>query len=254
MFKLVRWEWFRLRRRGPFIVLAALAFLVPLLVLGVTIALASGWVDTFGSPAYFQAAAGSLSAVAPLLAIVLASLINATDLQNGTCRMLTARGDSRDSILAAKALLGVILLLGFHLAVLALAVVIALALEPHFKGWRTGLEAGAASFLSSLLYLSLGILLAHWRQSSAFTVGVGLAVVFAESILYPIANSLGELQQWPVDSVTAWTLWGITQGLQGDIELLGPVWYLPIALGYIAVLTGLSALAFRKLDLQAGGS
>ena len=222
-------------------------------MLGVTIALATGWIGDFGSPGYFQAAAGSLSAVAPLLAIVLAAFIHAADLQNGACRMLTARGDSRDSVLAAKALLGIILLLAFHLTVLALAAVIALVLEPHFKGWRTGLEAGAASLVASLLYLSLGILLAHWRQSSAFTVGVGLAVVFAENIFYPIANGLGEFLRWPVDAVTAWTLWGITQGLQGDIEFLGPVWYLPIALGYIAVLTGLSLLAFRKLDLKAGG-
>ena len=155
MLRLARWEWFRLRRRGPFIALAALAYLVPGLVLCVTVALAVGWIEAFGDPGHFQAAAGSLAVVAPLLAIMLASLLHANDLQNGNCRMLTSRGDSRDSVLASKALLGVILLLGFHLSVLGPTTLIALGVEPHFSGWRTGLEGVRASFISSLLYLSL---------------------------------------------------------------------------------------------------
>ena len=250
--KLVQWEWFRLCRRGPFIALAALSFVVPILVLGVKIAQEQDWIINLGRSGYLEAVAGSTSFVAPLLAIVLASFIHAADLQNGNCRTLTSRGHSRDGILASKALLGVILLLGFHLSVLALAVITSIFLDPHFRGWQSGLETTAVSFLSALLYLSLGILLAHWRQSTAFTVGVGLALVFAETILYPIANGLGELFEWPAQELTAWTLWGITQGLQGNGEYFGPLWYLPLALGYMAALAGLAVLVFRKLDLRAG--
>lgn len=250
--RLARWEWFRLHHRIPFLVLVGLAFVIPLLSLVFRAVQQAGWLPYFGDSGYFEAAAGSLAVVSPILAIVLSTFTHATDLQNGACRTLTGRGASRESVIAAKSLVAAALLLGFHLIVLAAAVPFAFTLGPHFAGWQEGSGAVFTSWLASLLYLALGIVLSHWRQSGSFTIGVGISIVFVESIFYPLANTLGALQNWPVAEGTAWTLWGINQGLQGDNGILSTAWYFPIALGYIAALTALGALAFRRFDLRAG--
>ncbi len=252
--RLTRWEWFRLCRRVPFLILAALSLAVPVLVLILLAILTRqvDWISTLSGSGYIELAAGTASAVSPMLAVVLASFTHASDLQNGNMRTLTSRGASRAVVLAAKTLLAATLLLGFHLVLLAAAVAISAFLPPHFQAWREGLQAIGVSILTALLYLALGIALAHWRQSGAFTVGVGLAIVFAESIFYPIANALGEFLEWPIREVTAWTLWGITRGLQGDNDLVDAAWYIPIAAGYISAFIGLSFLIFRTSDLRAG--
>ena len=109
-----------------------------------------------------------------------------------------------------------------------------------------------ASWMISLLYLALGIALSHWRQSGAFTVGVGISIIFVEAIFYPLANALGGLQDWPVSEVTAWTFWGITQGLRGDGSIISAAWSVPVSIGYIAALAALAVVAFRNFDLRAG--
>ena len=144
-------------------------------------------------------------------------------------------------------------LAGFHLALLLVALLSSALLTPHFSGWENGLKAMGASFLSSLLYLALGIALAHWRQSTTFTLGIGIAFVFIESIAYPIANGLGDFYGWPVNEVTRWTIWGVTRGLSGDGSLMDGVGSFPSVVGYMAVLVGLAISAFSRLDLRAGG-
>ncbi|MDE2843142.1 MAG: ABC transporter permease subunit [Chloroflexota bacterium] len=251
--RLTRWEWFRMHHRAPFLVLAGMALAIPLFSLVVVAMQLAGWLTPLGSSGYFGAAAGSLSFLSPILAIVLSSYTHAWDLQNGTCRTLTARGASRESVIAAKSLAGAALLLGYHLLVLAAAVIFAGASGPHFAGWQDGTVSVLASWMVSLLYLALGIALSHWRQSASFTLGVGLSIVFAEAIFYPLANALGALENWPVAEATAWTLWGIAQGLRGDSSILSAAWSVPVSIGYIAALAILAVAAFRKFDLQAGG-
>ena len=250
---LAQWEWFRQSRKISVILLHSLALLLAVVVLGVAAMNNIGWIPFPVEVSYFQAASGFLSTVTPLLAILLAALIHAIDLQGGNCRTLAARGALRSSILASKAMLSTLVLLGFHLFVVALAFLLAMAIAPNFDDWRAGLTGVGASFLISLLYLALGIALSHWRQSTAFTVGIGIAVIFFEAIAYPIAGELGHFIEWPISEVTAWTMWGISNGLQGDSNLLGAGWYVPIVIGYIGMLAGLSLLAFRKSDLRAGG-
>ncbi|MCY4365351.1 MAG: ABC transporter permease subunit [Chloroflexi bacterium] len=250
--RLARWEWFRLHHRIPFLVLAGLAFVIPLLSLVVRAVQQTGWLPTLGDSGYFEVAAGSLAIVSPILAIVLSSFTHANDLQNGACRTLTARGASREAVIAAKSLVAAALLLGFHLIVLVAAFLFASALDPHFSGWQAGTGSVFASWMVSLLYLGLGIALSQWQQSGSFTVGVGISIIFVEAIFYPVANGLGSLQNWPVAEVTAWTLWGISRGLQGDNGILSAAWYIPISIGYIAGLAVLGAAAFRKFDLRAG--
>lgn len=253
MFTLAQWEWFRFRRRVSALVLLALVAFIVLAALGVAAAFNEGWVDFFGEVGYFPVAAGAVGAVAPFLAIVLAAFIYAMDLQGGACRTLAARGASRLVILGSKALACVVLLVALHIFALGAATLFALVSTPHFLEWRDGLESMGASLLNSFLYLSLGIALAHWRQSVAFTVGIGIGLIFFEAVFYPLAEGLGQIQDWPIREFTAWTLRGVTLGLQGESHLFGAAWYIPIVAAYSCGLACLAALAFNKFDLKAGG-
>ncbi len=250
---LVRWEWFRLSRRVGALALLISALLPALPTVGI-----AAWLNSSASPfsesvSYFQAAAGLLFWVSPLLAVFLAALVHATDLQGGNCRTLTAWGAARDTVLSAKLLLCSLLLLVYHLIIMGIAVLAAVAVFPHFQDWGNGVIGAGVSLLASFLYLALGTALAYWRQSTVFTVGLGLSLIFFEAVAYPIAGGLGQLFDWPVNRFTDWTLWGIAQGLQGESLLLARGWFIPIAAGYIGLLLGLARLAFRRSDLRAGG-
>lgn len=250
---LVRWELFRLLRRVSMVVLVALALLLAAAVLGLTLAQNLGAFFFPGEPGYFQVTAGTLAAVGPLMAIVLAAFVHAADLQGGNCRTLASRGTARSVLLVSKTLTCSLALLVYHLVALGMAFLLALFFSPNFADWQEGLAGVAVAYLASLLYLALGILLAHWRQSVVFTVGVGIAFIFLEAIAYPIAGELSRFLDWPLHLLTAWTLWGVTNGLQGDSELLAPPWFIPIIVAYICVLLALAHLAFHKFDLRAGG-
>ena len=253
LISLVRWEFFRQFRKSGFLVLYGLALALAVLVFSFGVMQSLEIIPLPFTLGYLGLASGILWAVSPVLAIVTVAFVHASDLQGGHCRTLTARGVTRDAILASKALLTSLLMLSFHVALLALALVLTIALASNWDGLGNGLASIGASFFNSLLYVSFATALAHWRQSVAFTVGVGIAVIFLEAIAYPLAGALENLLAWPVSSVTSWTLWGIGQGLQGDGALLGRVWFIPIATGYTAALVGLAFLAFRRFDLQAGG-
>ena len=175
--RLARWEWFRLHHRAPFLVLLGLAFLIPLLSLAGRAMQQAGWLPLLGDSGYFGAAAASLAVVAPVLAVVLSSFTHANDLQNGASRTLTGRGMSRECVIAAKSMLDAALLLGFHLLVLGAAAIFAITLDPHFAGWREATGSVFTSWLVSLLYLSLGTALTHWRQSGSSTIGVGISII-----------------------------------------------------------------------------
>ena len=249
---LVRWEIFRLVRRAGLLVLASLVLLLGGAALTLALPQVLGAFPFPDKPGYFQAAAGTLASVAPLLAILLAALVHATDLQGGNCRTLAARGTSRTAILGAKFLTCSVALMAYYAAVLGMATLLALLFSPHFLEWREALAATGFAFLASLLYLALGILLAHWRQSVAFTVGVGIALIFVESIAYPIVGEISRFLGWPLDNIIAWTLWGIANGLQGNSSFLSAPWYVPIVAAYICLMLYLAHLLFHKLDLRAG--
>ena len=250
---LAQWEWFRFRRRVSALVLLALAASIVLVALGVATAFNQGWITFVGEVAYFPVAAGAVGAVASFFAIVLAAFIYAMDLQGGACRTLAARGIGRLAILGSKALACGVLLVALHLFALAAATLFALVLAPNFLEWRDGLESIGASLLNSFLYLSFGMVLAHWRQSVAFTVGIGIGLIFFEAVFYPLAAGLGQVLGWPIQEFTAWTLQGVALGLQGDSHLMGATWYIPIVAAYTCALVALAAIAFSKFDLKAGG-
>ena len=251
--RLVVWEWFRLRRRVDFIVIVGVSLAIPVLALGFTGFQHSDRMTTLFDAGFLQVAGGALSVISPLLAIILAGLVHAADLQNGNVRTLVARGTPRSIILVSKALTTATVLAGLHLAVCLAAFAFSALLTPHLSGWEEGLKGIGSSYVNSLLYLALGMALAHWRQSTAFTLGIGISFIFLESIAYPIAISAGEFFGWPVDDVTRWTIWGVTRGLGGESQLMEGVWFIPIVIGYMAVLVGLALSAFTRFDLRSGG-
>lgn len=246
------WEWFRLRRRVGFLALAALAILATVLILAVAVAQNMWRVAPVGDLSFFSMVGSGLPGVAPLLAIILPVLVFASDLQNGNARALACRGDHRLRILTAKALLAAALLAAYHVLSYGLAILAALALDPHFEGWAAASGDVAASLLNSLLYLSLGIFLCHWRESTAFAVGVGVVFIAFESIAYPILLTLGQAFGWGFIEIAHWTLWGVTNGLQGDLHDISRLWFIPIVAGYTAALIAVAAALFYRADLRAG--
>ncbi len=250
---LAKWEWFRLRKQTDCPVLGILCLLIPVLVLAVSAWLNQSQLIMDLSINYFEAVTTVMSAITPALAIVLAAIVHAADLQGGNCRTLAARGNLRSSILAAKALTVALVLLAYHLIAYLMAGLPALVWEPRFEGWDTGIANAGAAYLNSLLYLALGIALSHWRQSTAFTIGIGIGLIALEAIAYPLAGLLGELLDWPLAELTAWSIRGVAQGLQGQSESIARAWYIPIVAGYAAILAGAALTLFRKFDLRPGG-
>ena len=247
---LAHWEWFRLRRRTGFLVLAALALLIPtaLMVFAVVQNVWAVVLDVELGYSYLTAA--GLSTVTPWLAIILASQLFAVDLQAGNSRTLVGRGAHRGIIPLAKATVAGLILLTFHLLAYAAAVFPALLFQPHFEGWANALADAGTSLLNGLLYLSLGIALSHWRASAAFTIGVGIAVIVVESFAYPIAGVIGEQIDWPISEIAAWTIWGVTRGLQGEAHEIARPWFAPIVAAYAAALVALSVALFMRTDLK----
>ena len=86
------WEWYRLRRRVEFLLIAGVCLIIPVLALGVAAFQHSDRMTTLFATGFLEVAGGALSVISPLLAIILASLVHAVDLQNGTIRTLAARG------------------------------------------------------------------------------------------------------------------------------------------------------------------
>lgn len=253
LFNLIRWEWFRLSRRAAFRIAAALA----LLTLPATLAAAAlldaqnlvpgTELNYFGILPYIS------GGLAPLLAIGLAALLHAGDLSGGHIRTLAARGAARGRILAAKMLTAALLLLAWHLVAVLLAAAFSLAGATGGGNWEARLLDTAAAGQNSLLYLALGVFLSHWRQSTAFTIGVGLGLISFESIAYPIADLVGEALDWPLADYTAWTLRGVARGLRGEIDPIARPWYLLITAAYAALLIAAAYALFRKSDLRSGG-
>lgn len=249
---LVRWEFFRQTRKTGFLVLYGLAMLLAVLTFSFGVLQSLEIIPFPLTSGYFPLASGVLWAVSPVVSIVTVAFVHAADLQGGNCRTLTARGINRDAIIVSKALLTLLMMFSFHLSVATLALLLTVAFSSDWDGSGGGLASIGTSFLNSLLYVAFAMVLSHWRQSVAFTVGVGIAVTFLEAIAYPLAGVLGDLLGWPLSSVTSWTLWGISQGLQGDSGFLDRGWFIPLATGYTGALVGLSLLMFRNLDLRGG--
>ena len=191
----VRWEWFRLRRRTEFWVILGL---LAVAVVG-TLAISAGVLrlirSDFSIPpyGYLLLVFELLSRLGPFLAIILAGTVFGSDYGWGTFRPLFARGQRRWQVVAAKLVLAILALAVVWVASWALAAMVGLvAAEPEantlelFPGNSGGWADSTGTFISAwpvtIAYLLLGTLLSAVGRSTAFGLGVGIAILIVESI------------------------------------------------------------------------
>ena len=262
----LRWEWFRLSRRaGLWVILGLVAVAVAGVVVVTVVvqnAVASGFsIPSNGFPLLvFEV----LSRLGPFLGIILAAIVFGGDFGWGTLRPLLARGQARWLMALVKLILpGVILGIVWMVAWTLAAVVGLAAGEP---------SAGALEFLAdspddwpgtvgrffsawpvAITYLGLAALLCALGRSTAFGVGVAVAIVLVEAVAYPIAGIIAELAlDFSLDEYTRWTLRGVTDGLMGRDDDFGPWVFLPATAAYLALFWGLTLAVIARRDVSSG--
>ena len=262
----IRWEWFRLRRRTEFWVILGL---LALAVVG-TLAVSAGVLRLFDSAVsippygYPLLVFELLSRLGPFLGIVLAGMILGSDYGWGTFRSLFARGQFRWQVVAAKLVLAALILAVVWIASWALAAVVGLLaastptngleIVPGASGsWIESTARFASAWPASMAYLLLGALLCAVGRSTAFGLGVGIAVLIVESIAYPAAGAISQLAlDVNLGDYTRWTLWGVTRGLMGRDDDLGSWFFLPAVVAYAFVFAALAVLVTERRDVSSG--
>ena len=262
----VRWEWFRLCRRTEFWVILCL---LALAVLG-TLAVSAGALrliqSDFSIPAYgypmlvFEI----LSRLGPFLALVLVGIVLGSDYGWGTFRPLFARGQRRWQVVAAKLVLAALIMAIVWIASWLLAAAVGLiAAGPSTTGmevvpgdsggWLEGVGRFVSAWPVAMTYLLLGALLCAVGRSTAFGLGVGIAVLIVESIAYPAAGAISQLvMDVNLGDYTRWTLWGVTRGLMGRDDDLGAWVFLPAVLAYATAFTALAVVITERRDVNSG--
>ncbi len=262
----IRWEWFRLQRRvGFWAVIAIFGLAVALSLVG-AIASQSFLPTRFNLPAHAfpNVVFETLARLGPFFSVVLAGFVFGAEFGWGTWRTLSARGRGREQIVLPKMLLGgCVLVVVWATAWCASSLVGLVAggssateLGTALPGFPDGWGATAINFWSTLpaaaAYLTLGVLLCMAGRSTAFGVGVGIAIVIAESAGIPLLRALAALW-WEVDldGYLRWTLRGVSDGLSGKDELHSAV-FLPALLAYMTVFCTVSLWIIRIRDLDSG--
>ena len=262
----LRWEWFRLSRRVGFwatIGMLGLAVAATLVVTG-----AMRFVPVIGQapPAYGfpHAVSDTLSSLGPFLGVVLAGFIFGGEFGWGTWRTSLARGIAPGRLILTKVALGGLVLLAAWLIAWVFASVVGLAFGGEHAalvivqssdrpaGWGEVAIKFASAWPAAVAYLALGSLLCIVGRSTAFGVGVGIAIIVVEIAGYPFANALAELlRDVSLDEYIRWTLRGASRGLGGNEELNAAV-FLPVLLAYIGAFCWLMLVIFNRRDLDSG--
>lgn len=263
----IRWEWFRLRRRTEFWVIMGLLAFAVVGTLGVSAGVLRLIQSGFAIPAYgfplvmFE----FLSRFGPFLGIVLAGMVFGSEHGWGTFRPLFARGQPRWQVVTAKLSLAAAILAAAWITAWVLAALVGLvAADPPTNGavevmpwdadgWAESTGRFASAWPVAIAYLFLGALLCAVGRSTAFGLGVGIAVLIVESIAYPAAGAISQLAlDVDLNEYTRWTLWGVTRGLMGRDDELGPWVFLPAVLAYATVFTALAMLITQRRDVSSG--
>ena len=262
----VRWEWFRLRRRTEFWVILGLLALAVVGTLAISVGVLRLVQSDFSIPPYgypllvFEL----LSRLGPFLGIVLAGMILGSDYGWGTFRPLFARGQLRWHVLTAKlALAALVLAVVWILSWLLAAAVGMIAagtpangveIAPGGSGsWVESAGRFASAWPAAMAYLLLGALLCAVGRSTAFGLGVGIAVLIVESIAYPAAGAISQLAlDVDLGDYTRWTLWGVTRGLMGRDDDLGAWVFLPAVAVYATTFAALALVITERRDVSSG--
>jgi len=261
-----RWEWFRLRRRAGF---WAIVGIVGLFVAG---ALAATVVMRFipavgeAMPAYGfpHIVFNVLSRLAPFLGVILAGFIFGGEFSWGTWRAALSRGMPPSRLILTKILLGAAVLFAIWLIAWCLAALVGLVAGENesggiireSSGFPDGwIDAGlqfASAWPVAVTYLALGAILCIIGRSTAFGIGVGIALIAAEMIGYPLLKLVAELI-WEISlqDYLRWTLRGVTGGLLGNDEPKAIV-FLPAVLAYTGLFCWLALVIFNRRDLDSG--
>ncbi len=261
-----RWEWFRLRRRtGFWVILGSLG----LAVVG-TLAVSAGvvWLVQDSSlippSGYPLLVFELLSRLGPFFGIVLAGMVFGSDYGWGTLRPLFARGQPRWHAIAAKLGLAALVLVIVWAASLALAVLVGLVaanpptnvelIIPSEPGrWVDSVGRFVSAWPVAIAYLLLGALLCAVGRSTAFGLGVGIAVLIVESIAYPAAGAVSQLAlDVNLGDYTRWTLWGVTRGLMGRDDDFGSWVFLPAVVAYATAFAALAVVITERRDVSSG--
>ena len=105
----------------------------------------------------------------------------------------------------------------------------------------------------AMAYLMLATLLCAVGRSTAFGLGVGIAVLIVESIAYPAADAVFQLAlDVNLGDYTRWTLWGVTRGLMGRDDDLGAWVFLPAVLAYASAFAALAVVITERRDVNSG--
>lgn len=262
----MRWEWFRLRRRTGFWVilgLLALAVVGTLVVSASVVWLVqdSSLIPPHGYPLLvFEL----LSRLGPFFGIVLAGMVFGSDYGWGTLRPLFARGQPRWHVVVAKLGLAALVLLIVWAASLALAVLAGLVaadpptnvelMIPSEPGrWVDSAGRFVSAWPVAMVYLMLATLLCAVGRSTAFGLGVGIAILIVEAIAYPAAGAMSQLAlDVNLGDYTRWTLWGVTRGLMGRDDDLGAWVFLPAVLAYASAFAALAMVVTERRDVNSG--
>ena len=267
LINLARWEWFRFRRRPALWVVVGLVLAGAVAQLGVQAWLidGEGGASSYRFPGWVMVTAGEAG---PLLAVALAAAALGGDFGSGVWRALVARGIPRWQAALSK-LLVVSLALNLLLAgVWILAAVVGLAVgvgaEPAggamptlpddgAGGWGAAVGSLGAVGLTLVAYAGLGAALTVAGRATAFGLGIGIAIILFESLIYPLAGFIADAA-WGIalDDYTRWTLWGATRGLiRGDDDL--SAWaFLGPTVAYAALCWGLALVILERRDVDSG--
>lgn len=262
----LRWEWFRLSRRAGFWAIVGILGLFVAGTLAVTIGMR--FIPAVGEtmPAYgfphvvFEV----LSRLAPFFGIILAGFIFGGEFGWGTWRTSLARGMPASRVILLKILLGAAVLLAIWIIAWCLAALVGIAVgenepggiireSPGFPdGW---IDAGlqfASAWPVAVTYLALGALLCIIGRSTAFGIGVGIALVAAEMIAYPLLKLVaGLIWEVSLQDYLRWTLQGVSGGLLGNDEPTAII-FLPALLCYAGLFCWLALAIFNKRDWDSG--
>ena len=262
----VRWEWFRLRRRTGFWVILGLLAVAVVGTLAVSAGVLRLIQSDFSIPPYgypllvFEL----LSRLGPFLGIVLAGMVLGSDYGWGTFRPLYARGQRRWQVVAAKLVLAALVLATVWVASWALAAAVGLvAGEPEMNtlelipgasgGWAESAGRFVSAWPVAMAYLMLATLLCAVGRSTAFGLGVSIAILIVESIAYPAAGAVSQLAlDVNLGDYTRWTLWGVTRGLMGRDDDLGAWVFLPAVLAYATAFAALAVVITERRDVNSG--
>ena len=264
----LRWEWFRLRRR------VGVAVIFGLLLAGSLVQLAAqAWLagaEVFPAAAYDYPAWLMASAVnvGPFAAVILAGIVLGGDFPAGAWRTLSARGMPRWQTALAKLLLLALTLIALTVVVWAVGALVGLlvgsdelpdypaelAIGESNNSWTLAVGSLGAAALTLLAYVGLGSVLTAAGRSAAFGIGVGIAIILAETIVYTVAAAIvGLAWDWQLSDYTRWTLSGSTGALlRGDDDLSRWVFVAPV-LGYAGLCWGLTLWGLERRDLTSGG-